>query len=906
MSRDALVVGINQYKTLPNLGAAAADAQATAHLLQTQGEFRVARLPEIIEAGNKLSVGSQTPVTASSLEQALVQLFKPSGNTTTSLALFYFSGHGIQRDVGIREGYLATSDTNHEHGNFGISLSWLRRLIEESPIKQIVVILDCCHSGELFNFQEAKPRNQEGNSYLFMAASRAYEAAYETLDGEHSVLTKAVLSGLDPHRVEQGQITNHSLLNWVSNELKEEVQQPLFECAGSEIILTRASGYQLPPVKSRISTLAHIRQLTYGFCPYRGLEPFSEKHADYFFGRDELVEALLERLRTSNFCAVVGASSSGKTSLLRAGLIHQLRQGKRIPDSDHWLLKLITPGQQPLRNLATLFTDPEAGDIQLAAQLHQAETLLAETDQGLAQLVAATLMPGAHDSGAQFWLIIDQFEELLKPTANAQVMTERHQFVQCLLTALQAPDLAFGVVLSVRADAMDGLLAYPDLLQLLEKNQLMMTPIPYRQLKSVITQPAEKMGLQLDPLLLHQLMLDLTGAPGELALLQQTMLELWRRRESSSFLNGTPRLTLSAYLSLGGIKNVLISRAEAIYEELSQPEKAAAERIFLALCELGEGCEDNKRRAYKRELINADFPEALISQTLEKLVTARLVIVGQDATSDSPNGSGLSVPGVAWKTQLDEVSEVKRWFVQNESMAIAGAPETIELAHKSLIYDWLRLRQWIIDRRPIIREQHRLEVAAQEWHQRRRPKHPEYLLGGRLLKDVDVFLKHHSHTLSSLALEFVEASRRAQRRQWIKSSTLGLLVPLAMIAGMAVSFARARLPGLWNTTQPTIVKEMIGWAQPNISLLSSPVQNPAALRPGVVRFERQRVIPRTPRTSNPTAPVAVLQSDPAYVMESVGQMTDPEDATRTIEIWVVRPRDVEFSQVPDPSNPQPE
>ncbi|MEM8806375.1 MAG: caspase family protein [Cyanobacteria bacterium P01_G01_bin.38] len=934
MSRDALIVGINTYQNLPDLGAAATDAEAMAQVLQTQGEFRVQRLPEVVAEGQRLAVGQRTAVTTQGLEDALIRLLKPPGNSAPSLALVYFSGHGLQREAGIREGYLATSDTNVAVGNFGISLSWLRRLIEDSPVRQIVVLLDCCHSGSIFNFKEANPGATEGCSRLFIAASREYEAAYESLDGHHSVLTKALLSGLDPNRVESGQISNHSLIDWVSHQLKSEVQQPLFECSGGEMILTRTTGFKPPKMQARLSTLARLKQLSYGFCPYRGIEPFTEKHADYFFGRDTLVQTLLEKIRRNNFCAVVGASSSGKTSLLRAGLIHQLQQGKQIPGSDAWQIRLLTPGKQPLRNLAAAFTSANVGEIDLAAQLSQAESILRGSENGLSQLITATFMHNrAAERSTQFWLVIDQLEELLSPTEQPYILEERQQFLRCLLAALCDPSLSFGLVVGVRADAMDGLLPYPELLSLIDNNLLLMTPIPYDQLRAVITKPAEKMGLQIDPLLLHTLTLDLTGAPGELALLQQTLLELWRRRQQSTFMSGAPLINLDAYISLGGIKNVLTSRATAVYENLAADEKQVAERIFLALCELGDGREDNKRRAYKSELINEKFSATRIEHTLEKLITARLVVVGQTKTEAPAPETGLSLPTVAWKTQQDKASEVKLWLVKN-APSIADEPtETIELAHKSLIQDWPMLRQWINTRRDVLRYQRHLENLAQEWQQRKRPKHPEYLLSSNRLQEALSFMVHYGQELSTLAQEFVMASRRAQRRLRLKTGALTMLVPLALLAGMAASMARHRLPGPWLKT-PSAPEQSLTWsstpavngAEPVIQVTAvegKPNQPPKA-QPDSGNFPVQSVLTqralvqlsegtqallnaalpavlRIPEASSSIVPFERTQLEPSsntghlstlppLTVESIVQIPDPSDPSKTIEVWVTRPQ----------------
>ncbi|MDJ0701952.1 MAG: caspase family protein [Leptolyngbyaceae cyanobacterium MO_188.B28] len=807
MSRDALIVGINRYQTLPALKAPARDAEAIANSLQVHGEFRVQRMPEVIQAG-KPAIGARTAVTSQALEEALIRLFKPKGKNIPQTAVFYFSGHGIQREAGIREGYLATSDTDPSKGKFGVSLFWLRRLLQESPVRQRIVWLDCCHSGELLNFLEADPGAKDGTDRLFMAASREYESAYESLDSPKSVFTKALVSGLNPYKVEAGMVNSHAIMDWVSQQLKGEIQQPLFESSGSEIVLTRATGsFNFIPNKPT-STLDKLRQLSFAFCPYQGLSPFDEKHANYFFGREDLTQHLVEKIHTRQFSVLVGASSSGKTSLLRAGIIHQLRQGKMIAGSDRWRIKYLTPTEHPLKSLAASFIDPKAEGLQRAEQLRRAENFLQDGGRGLAQLVQASLrhtQPTAADASgntSRLVLVVDHFEALFTHGVDATGEAERRQFIDCLTGALQEPGVNLSIVMALRADCIDQLSPYPKLAELVRRHSVQITPMSYEQLKTTITKPAEMMGMELDPNLLYSMLLDVAGTPGELPLIQHTLLELWRQREIDP-VKGTPRLTLESYVELGGIRNVLNQQATDLIDSLSPEEQKAAQRIFVALCALGEGSQDSRRQARKSELINADFPAAIVEQTLEKLVAAKLVVINQaedklnqhnlNPNLNQPNSVGVALPSIAWPTQHRTAASLSAWFLQNPAASKTVSKSSsiyIDIVHESLIRSWPLLRQWIENQRHILRRQRCLEQAAQEWEQQGRPNHLEYLLGVSRLTEAEQFLTHHRAHLSTLAQRYITISRKQHRQNRLKQNAIRLLAPCALLAGMALAMTQ--------------------------------------------------------------------------------------------------------------------
>ena len=199
MSRDALVVGISTYAygKLGNLNTPAADAEAVAQRLESSpSPFSVTRLPVIVDkSADALKTGKKTGVTLKQLKTALINLFKPQGESHADVALFYFSGHGLY-DESMRKGYLATSDVDPDEEKWGYALSDLRELVQSSPSRRQIIWLDCCHSGSLFAISDANPGEKSSYSRCFVAGSREFERTFELVSGQYSVLTEALLQGL--------------------------------------------------------------------------------------------------------------------------------------------------------------------------------------------------------------------------------------------------------------------------------------------------------------------------------------------------------------------------------------------------------------------------------------------------------------------------------------------------------------------------------------------------------------------------------------------------------------------------------------------------------------------------------------------------------------------------------------
>ncbi|MBP5974274.1 pentapeptide repeat-containing protein [Brasilonema sp. CT11] len=738
MSRDALVVGINtySYERLTALTAPAQDAEAIATLLQDYGEFNVKRLPGVKDKqNNTIRVGQKTQVTLTQLEEAIVQLFKPEGKNIPDTALLYFSGHGLRKNKGIQEGFLATSDVNPDLGNWGIRLKWLRELLQESPIKQQIIWLDCCYSGELLNFAEADPGDRgKGRDRCFIAASREFEVAYEGMSRNHSVLTDALLQALDPKGHSGIWVTNYTMIDVLNQRLQAFPQRPLFANFGGAINLTRT--LKAPNIESSHSVVTSI-------CPYRGLQYFdcTPEDAQYFYGRQALTDQLIERVRAGNFLAVLGASGSGKSSVVRAGLLYQLKLGRRLSGSETWQIKIFQPGEHPLQSLALAFVDSELSGIDRASQLAKVEELIAKKSEGLRCLIDTA-------DTKRVLLVVDQFEEVFTLCKD---ITERQQFFECLLGALEKTGDKLCLVLTMRADFFGKCAEqeYSGLAQQIQQNLVTVTPMNSEELRQAIVEPAKQVSLEVEPELVNQIIADVEGSPGSLPLLQYTLTEICQQREDE-------RLTLSTYTRLGGVKGTLQKRANQVYESLSTEEQVTAKQIFLELTQLGEGTEDTRRRVFQRDLVTSERSPALVEQVIQKLADAKLVVT-----------STLIEKG-----------------------ANSGKVAVVDVAHEALIRHWSQLRKWLDENRDKLRQKRKIETAAIEWRERGKAK--DYLLQGKPLKEARAFQQEQvgNLTLSDLAQDFIQRSLKHRRNNRIKFVGLSLVIPLSLAICLGVVITR--------------------------------------------------------------------------------------------------------------------
>ncbi|MEM9164849.1 MAG: peptidase C14, partial [Cyanobacteria bacterium P01_F01_bin.4] len=628
-------------------------------------------------------------------------------------------------EAGLDKGYLVASDTDPRQTRPGVSLAWVQNLLAHSPIANQIVWLDCCHSGGLLiNVQAANPELSHDRSRCFIASSRDFEKSWQDLNSPYSVLTKALLEGLDPTRLPGRWVDTFALVDSVNQALKGELQTPTCTNFGDAINLTRT--WQVA------DETASAAATDSGLCPYKGLEFFDLNDTDpqYFFGREALTNQLLDQVCTTNFMALVGASGNGKSSVLRAGLLHQLRLGRRIAGSDQWQLLMMRPDAQPMKNLATAFLPTDGSQLDLAEALDRAEGLLHKGGAGLARLIEAS-------SASRVLLVVDQFEEVF---TRCDDLGEREQFFACLMGAQQTAGDKLCLIIAMRSDFVGKCLErdYSGLAQQVQQHMVSVLPMQPEELLEAICQHATQVGLTVEDTLVTEILNDIKGAPGSLPLLQYTLKELWQRRQDN-------QLVLSAYQALGGINGTLDQRATELYQSFDTDQQRTVRHLFQQLTQLGEGTEDTRRRV---------FLDNLISEPLHPAERVKTVV---ERLADKEN-------------RLLVTSEV----VSKDDQAARRA--IVDVAHEALIRHWRLLRQWIEQNRDLLRQQRRIEASAVTWQEHQQGK--RFLLEGWGLKEAIRFRQQQADIfpLSDPAKAFLKQSQWHRRWNSLKTASW-LIIP---------------------------------------------------------------------------------------------------------------------------------
>jgi serine/threonine protein kinase/DNA-binding SARP family transcriptional activator/WD40 repeat protein len=343
--------------------------------------------------------------------------------------------------------------------------------------------------------------------------------------------------------------------------------------------------------------------------PFKGLKPFDETDHVDFHGRDDVTETLVGHLVRHRLVALMGASGSGKSSLVRAGLVPLLRRGA-IPGSDEWAIATMKPGVDPYEEFWIALRSVATGEARIG---HRSGNLRAAFEAAL------------EGPRTRCLLIVDQFEELFSSDVDDDV---RERFIDDLVDLATEPGGRSRVVVTIRADFADRPLAHGRLGDLLARGSLLVAPIRPDELDDVIRRPAARVGVQVEPGLVAEIARDVAVSPGPLPLLQYVLSELFERRTED-------RLTVHAYRALGGVRAVLERQAESTFAGLGTAARQAARQLFLRMVQLGDRGEETRRRLPLDELDGLGAPAA-VQEALDAFASVRLLTYDRDPVTRTP------------------------------------------------------------------------------------------------------------------------------------------------------------------------------------------------------------------------------------------------------------------------------
>ena len=376
--------------------------------------------------------------------------------------------------------------------------------------------------------------------------------------------------------------------------------------------LRQALGLSAPPAAVRAEGSVVLAN------PYRGLQPFQEADAPFFFGREAAVQQLITRLQESEvgcrFLAVVGPSGSGKSSLIRAGLLPALRAGV-VNGSEDWYVVDLSPGDQPQENLAL-------GLLSIATESRPDCQSILQSDKQVLLTAVELVLP---KDKSELLLVIDQFEALFDSSVP---QIKQDLLLSQICAAVTSPKSRVRVLVGLRADYYDRPLANADFGRLLGRHTATVSPLTNEELLQAIEKPAKKSGAEMEPGLVVKIAADMHEQSGALPMLQYALTELFDRRRGRW-------LSHEVYRAIGGLSGALVQRAESLYCALDVDEQRAARQLFLRLVSLGEEARDSISEPATRRRVLLSELESLHDRSGQDLAISGETPAGNISRTDS-------------------------------------------------------------------------------------------------------------------------------------------------------------------------------------------------------------------------------------------------------------------------------
>ncbi len=427
--------------------------------------------------------------------------------------------------------------------------------------------------------------------------------------------------------------------------------------------------------------------------PYPGLRPFLDVEGDIFFGREEQIDQLIKRLKRSRFLAVVGPSGCGKSSLVRAGLISNLKAGIRTGLSARWWIADMRPSEAPLEGLAkALLSQTVLGNRQ-GSDREAVAFMRATLRRGPLGIIEA-LREKAPPKDANLLILVDQFEEIFRFRREGNA-DEADAFVALLLASAAQEEFPVYVVITMRSDFLGDCALFSGLPEVMNDSQFLTPRLMRDQTEAAIVNPACVSGGKAEPLLVNRMLNDMGSDPDHLPLLQHALMRMWRRASEARRSNdeaakrqGPITISLEDYIAVGTITDALSNHAEEVFKHLSPRKKHIAKVMFCRLTERGLGKRDTRRPARLGEIVD--------------LIMAN----GED---------NKTVVEEEIKEVIEEFRQPDRSFIMPPFGEPLNRETMLDIGHESLIRQWKLLNKWIDEEARSVVFYQRLKQWASLW-----------------------------------------------------------------------------------------------------------------------------------------------------------------------------------------------
>jgi len=422
--------------------------------------------------------------------------------------------------------------------------------------------------------------------------------------------------------------------------------------------------------------------------PFPGLRAFEPEEDHLFFGRERQIDELLGRLRRTRFLSVVGASGSGKSSLVRSGMIPSLYSGFMVGAGSSWRVAVMRPGPDPVRALARALNDPGVlRDDDLGEMgVEILATTLRRSALGLVEAVREARLP----EGENLLVLVDQFEELFRfkrEYARAGGRNEALTFVRLLITAAQhaeAEGIPIYITLTMRSDFIGNCTEIPGLTETINKGQYLIPRMNRDERRAAIEGPVAVAGAEISPRLVRQLLNDVGDNPDQLPILQHALMRTWGFWEETHT-PGEP-LDLRHYDAVGRMERALSNHADEAFAELDGRGQRIAQVLFKALTD-----RDNEGRGVRRPTSVGEIC-ALVERGTEPPATVE-----------------------------ELAAVVERFRRPGRTFVVASSPvldpdTVLDISHESLMRTWGKLMEWVEEEARWAQVYLRLSRAAEEYY----------------------------------------------------------------------------------------------------------------------------------------------------------------------------------------------